>query len=125
MNIFHNKPSLVLGNVSKILDFVKEFPSENYKNFSKSDKKTFSERMKEFLSFKNRLWKSFDFFGKIYTPAYFCLKFTPLSHPRKDYPFLYTPFINFCEDKKTKQKKRTLSVGTHFNLAYNYASIDQ
>merc|ERR1712029_9481 len=123
MNIFHNKPSLVLGNVSKILDFVKEFPSENYKNFSKSDKKIFSERMEEFLSFKNQFWKSFDFFWKIYTPAYFCLKFTPCPSSQR-LSFFYThPLLTSVKIKN--KTKRTLSVGTHFNLAYNYASIDQ
>jgi len=57
-------------------------------------------------------------------PCIFLFKIYPLSILAKIILFLYTPFINFCEDKK-QNKKRTLSVGTHFNLAYNYASIDQ
>jgi len=48
---------------------VKEFPSKNCKNYFKIDKKFFSERIEEFLSFKNQFWKSFDFSGK-YTPLH-------------------------------------------------------
>merc|ERR1719270_361352 len=82
-----------------------EIPSENYKNFSKSDK-IFSKGLEEFLSFKNRLWKSFDFFWQNIHPCIFLFKIYPLipSSQRLSF-FLYTPFINFCEDKKRNKKK--------------------
>jgi len=80
--------------------------------------------MEEFLLSKIGSGKVFTLLVNIH-PCIFLFKIYPL-YPilAKIILFLYTPFINFCEDKK-QNKKRTLSVGTHFNLAYNYASIDQ
>jgi len=82
---------------------VKEFPSKNYKNFSISDKKIFSERMEEFLS-KIGSGKVLILLENIH-PCIFLFKIYPLIPSSQRLSFFYThPLLTSVKIKK-KQKK--------------------